>query len=155
MPASGDESPKKEAIASSGESAPAGKPASAGEDKPARKAVVATGEDNRRIASAGAGEEKPVVKAIRKEGADTAPAERFTSSSSEAPPPGPQFTEDNKVTREDIVEKNRVITKIRVIKNGIATEYSRVNYNWGGQFYFRNNTQSISENLFVQWTGVR
>ncbi|MFN8152742.1 MAG: hypothetical protein U0Y08_00470 [Bacteroidia bacterium] len=154
-PATGSESPKKTAVAASGETSPSSKPASAGEDKPARKANAAAGEDNRRTASAGSGSDKPIVKAIQKEGADTAPAAISTSSSTEAPPPAPQFTEDNKVTREDIVEKNRVITKIRVSKNGVTTEYSRVNYNWGGQFYFRNNTQSISENLFVQWTGVR
>ena len=77
------------------------------------------------------------------------------NSSAEAPGEGPQFTESEHVTREDIVERNRIITKIKVNKNGVETEYSRVNYSWGGRYFFKNNVLSISETLFVQWTGVR
>ena len=62
--------------------------------------------------------------------------------------------EDEKITREDIVERNRVITKVKVKKGDSYNEYSRVNYNWGGKFYFKNDKTSIPENLFVQWTGV-
>lgn len=64
------------------------------------------------------------------------------------------YREEDKVIREDIVDGKRIITKVKVIKNGITTEYMRVNYNWGGTFYFRNSTQSISPNLFACWTGV-
>ncbi len=77
------------------------------------------------------------------------------NSSAEAPSDGPQYSESENITREDIVERNRIITKIKVIKNGVETEYSRVNYSWGGRYFFKNNVMSISETLFVQWTGVR
>lgn len=77
------------------------------------------------------------------------------NSSVEAPGAGPQYSESENITREDIVERNRIITKIKVTKNGVETEYSRVNYSWGGRYFFKNNVMSISETLFVQWTGVR
>lgn len=77
------------------------------------------------------------------------------SGGAELPGEEPGKSESEKITREDIVEPNRIITKIKVIRNGITTEYTRINHRWGGVFYFRNNQQSISENLFVQWTGVR
>ena len=77
------------------------------------------------------------------------------NAAAEAPGEGPQYSESENITREDIVERNRIITKIKVTKNGVETEYSRVNYSWGGRYFFKNNVMSISENLFVQWTGVR
>ncbi len=77
------------------------------------------------------------------------------NAAAEAPGDGPQYAESENITREDIVERNRIITKIKVTKNGVETEYSRVNYSWGGKYFFKNNVMSISETLFVQWTGVR
>jgi hypothetical protein len=65
------------------------------------------------------------------------------------------FTEDEKITREDIIEKNRVIVKVTVAKGSKISEYSCVNYAWGGRFFFKDNKTSINENLFVQWTGIR
>jgi hypothetical protein len=76
------------------------------------------------------------------------------NSSAASPSDGAQYSESENITREDIVEKNRIITKIKVIKNGVETEYSRVNYSWGGRYFFKNNVMSISETLFVQWSGV-
>jgi hypothetical protein len=65
------------------------------------------------------------------------------------------YTEEEKITREDIVEKNRVIVKVTVVKGSKISEYSCVNYAWGGRFFFKDNKMSINENLFVQWTGIR
>lgn len=76
------------------------------------------------------------------------------NSNADAPGPGPQYSESEHITREDIVEQNRIITKVKVIRNGVETEYSRVNYRWGGKYFFKNKVMSIPENLFVQWTGV-
>lgn len=76
------------------------------------------------------------------------------NSSADAPGAGPQYSESENITREDIVERNRIITKIKVNKNGVETEYSRVNYSWGGRYFFKNKVLSIPETLFVQWTGV-
>lgn len=63
--------------------------------------------------------------------------------------------EEEKITREDIVERNRVIVKVTVIKGSKISEYSCVNYAWGGRYFFKDNKTSINENLFVQWTGIR
>jgi hypothetical protein len=66
-----------------------------------------------------------------------------------------ESSEEEKITREDIVERNRVITKVKVTKGNSYNEYSRINYNWGGQFFFKNNKMSIPENQFVLWTGIK
>ena len=63
--------------------------------------------------------------------------------------------ETEKITREDIVEKNRIITLIKVTRGKTTIEYRRVNYHWGGPFYFRNDKSSISENIFVFATGIK
>jgi len=144
------EKPAAESVKKSDEGKKAAAPV-AGQDE-RRTAAARSGEDSRRVSNARAGEDKPAIKAIQKEGNEVPPVFNRPVSANEAPPGDPQFREADRVTREDIVEKNRVITRIKVIKNGIMTEYSRVNYSWGGEFYFRNSTQSISPNLFVHWT---
>ena len=63
------------------------------------------------------------------------------------------YTEAEKIQREDIVEKNKLITCYTVEKNGITTEYRRVLHQWGGLYYFKNRTTSITENQFVAATG--
>lgn len=65
----------------------------------------------------------------------------------------PAFTEAENIQREDIVEKNKLITCFTVEKNGITTEYRRVLHHWGGLYYFKNKTTSITENHFVAATG--
>jgi hypothetical protein len=63
--------------------------------------------------------------------------------------------EQIKVTREDTHQDRKVVTTIRVIRGGISAEYHRVEHDWGGIFYFKNQTTSIPETLFMQWTGMR
>lgn len=65
------------------------------------------------------------------------------------------YSANEKITREDIVEKNRVITIISVTRGKTTTAYRRVIYHWGGPFYFKNEISSISENIFAQATGVK
>lgn len=60
-----------------------------------------------------------------------------------------------KITREDIVERNRIITIIKVTKGRTTTEYRRVNYHWGGPYYFKNDESSISATVFEFATGVK
>ncbi len=64
------------------------------------------------------------------------------------------ITEDEKITREDIVEKNRIITIIHVTRGKTTTHYRRVIYHWGGPFYFKNEVSNISENVFANATGI-
>ena len=66
-----------------------------------------------------------------------------------------QFDESENITREDIVEDKRVITIIKVTKRNVTTEYRRVTYRWGGLYYFQDNVNSISENVFAFYTGVK
>jgi hypothetical protein len=63
--------------------------------------------------------------------------------------------EDVKITREDIHEKRKIVTTIRVVKDGVSVEYHRVTHDWGAVYYFRNGSTSIPENLFVKWTGMQ
>ena len=58
-------------------------------------------------------------------------------------------------TREFIIEPNRTITTIN-INNGLnPVLYRKVLYNWGGLYYFKNLSISISENMFELGTGEK
>lgn len=49
---------------------------------------------------------------------------------------------------ERIVERNRVITVMRVREGDQVREYKSITYNWGGKFFFMDENYSISEQLF-------
>jgi hypothetical protein len=51
------------------------------------------------------------------------------------------------------VEKNRTITTFRITKGLSIAEYRKVDYDWGGVFYFRDGNYAISKNLFHWATG--
>lgn len=51
-------------------------------------------------------------------------------------------------TVSEIVEPNRTITIIRISNGEHYSEYRKVNYNWGGVYFFKDNDASISEQLF-------
>ena len=53
-------------------------------------------------------------------------------------------------TREFIIEPNRTITTIKINDGQNAVIYRKVLYNWGGLFYFKNISYSISENI-LSW----
>ena len=128
---------------------------SSGNENPGKKSAPVQSEERKKTSGNSSGEEKQKIYSRPSSGDERMKAEATPSMAAERPAEGPAFTESEKITREDFVEKNRIVTKIKVIKNGVLTEYSRVNYNWGGLYYFKNNTMSIPENLFVQWTGIR
>ncbi len=94
-------------------------------------------------------------KFLNGDGADPANGKIAGSNGYDNSPNSFPHDESEKITREDIVEKNKIITIIRVTKGRITTAYRRVNYHWGGPFYFSNDVTSISENIFVQRTGVK
>ncbi len=48
----------------------------------------------------------------------------------------------------ETVEANRTITTIQLQQGSQITEYRRIFYNWGGQFYFMNGSKSIPATLF-------
>jgi hypothetical protein len=153
--APGKDSTTKTAKNNSGDETHQGGKAGSGEEAEKKARIGNSGEEEEKKARMGnSGEETQRRLAAQRIAEETERKLAAARAGSEDMNAGPGAMESEKVTREDIVEKNRVITKIKVVKNGIAVEYSRVNYSWGGQFFFKNTTQSISENLFVQWTGV-
>lgn len=152
-PATGES--KQSARSNSGDESFKGGKAGSGEEAENKANRTNSGEESEKKARMGnSGEETQRRLAAQRIAEETERKLAAARAGSEDMNAGPGAMESEKVTREDIVEKNRVITKIKVVKNGVAVEYSRVNYSWGGQFFFKNATQSISENLFVQWTGV-
>lgn len=98
--------------------------------------------------------------------ADNGPARRLTSTEPGAPqvsthylPTNPEqattMGEHMKITREDTREHRKIVTAITIRRDGVLEEYHRVIYDWGGVYYFKNSTTSISETLFMQWTGLQ
>lgn len=136
------EKPKKIAPNSSGDDSKRKIKPSAGKEPPNKINMNAGEESQKRLSSYQSGQEQFKTTASVNSGMDLSNN------------PG-AFSEQEKITREDIVEKNRVIVKVTVIKGSKISEYSCVNYAWGGRFFFKDNKTSINENLFVQWTGIR
>ncbi len=50
-------------------------------------------------------------------------------------------------------EANRTITTIKITKGVSIAEYRKVDYKWGGVFYFQDGTYAISKNIFHWATG--
>ena len=56
------------------------------------------------------------------------------------------------ITEESEIKGNREIQRLIVKrKEGTANQYSRVKWNWGGVYYFKNE-QSTSKQIFDQET---
>lgn len=70
----------------------------------------------------------------------------FATSSS------PQYNTFNR-TIEKKVEPNRIITTIRITNGDHTTEYRHIVYNWGGEYFFVNNSEPLSPHLFDLYTG--
>ncbi|MBL7922786.1 MAG: hypothetical protein JNL88_01170 [Bacteroidia bacterium] len=151
-PGTGNEIPPAAQAAGGDNAPPVGQVAGGGE-QPA-SGNVSEGDDHKPVAAKMDGADSPLKSGRFSSGDERQAPQVNYNTAAEPAPEGPVFKESEHVTREDIVERNRVITKIKITKNGVVTEYRRVNYSWGGLYFFKNNTLSIPENLFVQWTGV-
>lgn len=66
--------------------------------------------------------------------------------------PLPPYTTFNR-TIEKKVESNRIITTIRITNGDHTTEYRHIVYNWGGEYFFVNNSEPLSPHLFDLYTG--
>lgn len=64
----------------------------------------------------------------------------------------PQYNTFNR-TIEKKVESNRIITTIRITNGDRTTEYRHIVYNWGGEYFFVNNSEPLSPHLFDLYTG--
>lgn len=124
------------------------------EEKPPQKNISLQNEEQSKKGIVRQEEEKPKIKSFSYQGEVPPKTTPTVIANSDSPGNGQEIIETEKITRQDIIEKNRVITVVRVIKGSKVEEYSRVNYSWGGIYFFKDNTTSIPENLFVQWTGV-
>ena len=52
------------------------------------------------------------------------------------------------ITEEIIEEGNKTMTKRIVVKHGKGDEYLKVQYNWGGVYYFKNS-KSVPDNVWL------
>ena len=94
-------------------------------------------------------------KKLLRTGSDHPPSKPLHANGNDNGNAPSQINEMEKITREDIVEKNRIITLIKVTRGKTTTAYRRVIYHWGGPFYFKNDVNSISENIFALNTGIK
>jgi hypothetical protein len=129
-----------------------------GEDFAKSKPAIGTGDElpENSPANANKGSEKGFTKAVAVSGGDSRP-EMVPEAKPVIKPviaPAENFETLPDISTEEIVELNRIITKVTVRKNQKETVFSKVKYNWGGLYYFRQNT-SISESLFFMNTGHR
>ena len=58
-------------------------------------------------------------------------------------------------TTDFIIEPNRTITTIKISDGKKSEIYRKVFYNWGGLYYFKNLSYSITQNLFELGTGEK
>ena len=165
-------------LPSSGAEKPSSIMNSSGTDKPSSKLSIASDQDTVHFSSSTNINELPVVHFNR--GKDPAPGTDSSQpgSSSLSPPQntistgaelpkvsnarsgGKDVSEipsnmvaDISKTIDRQVESNRVITTIRVNTGDHVTEYRHVVYNWGGEYFFINNTTPLSPHLFNLYTG--
>lgn len=52
------------------------------------------------------------------------------------------------ITEEIIEEGNKIMTKRVVVRQGKGDEYLKVQYNWGGTYYFKNS-KSVSDSVWL------
>lgn len=59
------------------------------------------------------------------------------------------------VERDEYKSGNMIVTLTRVTKGQVTTEYRKVRYSWGGTYFFQNNINSISEDIYALHTNVK
>lgn len=101
------------------------------------------------------GEEKKVARSPIKTGEEHNSPKLAVQSGSDVAESIAEHPEDEKINREDLVEKNRIITRVTVTHGDKTTVYQRVSYAWGGEYYFKNLNTSISQTSFALETGVK
>ncbi len=107
------------------------------------------------IAEVSENSERPKVQGIPISGTDTNPVSQTITGGNDTPTPEGFIPESEHITREDIVEKNRVIVLVRITQGAKVTQYSKVQYNWGGRYFFKDNSTSITETAFAYQTGIQ
>ena len=134
-----------------------------GEDNPSGGLAGGKGEDPNKDMSSGSGSDgiKPNIKI--KKGQDAKPEPEKATIVKEnkvvvksEPTPQPVvvksthsvFNEDITIKREDVTEDKKTISHVWLTKGDKTILFSRVSYNWGGVYYFRDMKISVSENMF-------
>lgn len=101
----------------------------------------------------GDGIERNNISLLSKSGDDLMQKNSSFNSDVEAPDVGSLSTERTIFNKFVEVEKNRTITTFRITKGFSIAEYRKVDYNWGGVFYFRDGDYAISRSVFHWATG--
>lgn len=124
---------------------------------------------NRLEAQVVAGTDQEITKASSVSGADPEPENELADGKSPDSKPSPTPLKQSEGHRpalssgyevmpetfvETLHESGRVITRVTVRKGFGSVVFSRIQYDWGGVFYFKNR-MSITESHFVWATGVK
>ncbi len=129
-----------------------------GEDVATKKAGSGQGNDDQQsdLADPNKRYEKGIVKAAGIAGSEDKPEAKPEVKVATSVPatPEPEYEVLPDISVEEITEPHRTITKVTVRKNQKETVFSKVQYSWGGIYYFRQQ-MSISETLYFMNTGRR
>lgn len=155
---SGDENKAKRISGSGSEGEPVAASSGSGDEMSRTKAGKGSGTDDNQfmIADANKRNDKGISKATSTSGSDDSPDAVIKTQN--ASPASVTASENFEVlpdiSVEEITESNRTVTKVTVRKAQKETIFSKVQYTWGGIYYFRQN-MSISETLYFMNTGRR
>ncbi|CAN5487547.1 hypothetical protein BH11BAC2_BH11BAC2_01510 [soil metagenome] len=112
-------------------------------------APVAASEENKNFADVESGNDTPSGSS-NTNGDDVPKTVLLKDAGADFPVTNAVETPTPSITTEHLVEANRTITIFHISDGKQSVDIKKVNYNWGGVFYFKDRNLSISENLF-QW----
>jgi hypothetical protein len=153
---SGEEKKRLADVQQGSDPKPASDPAS-GDDQRNNKLIPGAGEDQKKKPAVASGADLKHTNAYMISGSDPHPAIKPEPVSGKDKPDKINETiDDGSVSVEEINEPNRTITKVTV-KNaaGIKILYTKVAYNWGETYYFKNSTLSIPVYIYQLYTKMK
>ena len=154
--AAGEEKKKNARAAGGQDPKPEAKNVS-GEDPRNKAGAPGGGEDKKGTSGVAQGQDKRKPQAYMVSGADAPPENKIKPASGRDLPAKKETPiDDGGVQVEEIHEPNRTITKVTVRNpEGVRYVYTKVAYNWGATYYFRNGTLSIPEYIYQLYTKMK
>ncbi len=154
--AAGEEKKKADRAAGGQDPKPEAKHVS-GEDSPDKAGAPGGGEDRKGTSGVAQGQDIRQPQAYRVSGTDAPPEKKIRPAAGRDLPAKKETPiDDGGVQVEEIHEPNRTITKVTVRNpEGVRYVYTKVAYNWGATYYFRNGTLSITEYIYQLYTKMK
>jgi len=154
--AMGEDKKKNVTVAGGADQRPPAK-SHAGGDTLEISVKTGSGADAKKSASVAAGSDTKAPGGSMTSGADSRPAQASVPvSGKDAPAPKQVVIDDGGIKVEEITEPNRTITRVTVREpNGVKNVYTKVAYNWGATYYFRNNRLSIPDYIYQSYTQMK